>query len=282
MPSDKYENLEPSTFEKIDAAVLEWVENVLNISATTNEGWKKVPVVWLTAERAFQIKHKQEMRSNDSQALVFPMITIEKTNVEKTNVGERPIPGNVYPINDRRRNSFYVSRKIKQDKTKNFANSTSQRLRGQINFPTPKNERIVYESKYIQMPVYYNMNYSINLRADYQQQMNEMMSPFAVYTGGINQFILEKDGYSYEAFIDASLSQENNISSLGEDEKKYETVVTIKVLGFIVGSEDNQVQPKIGIRENRVKIRFPRERVILGDVNENAVNDGDDKEPYRE
>ena len=102
------------------------------------------------------------------------------------------------------------------------------------------------------------------------------------YTGGINQFIIEKDGYSYEAFIEASLSQDNNIASLGEDEKKYETVIKVKVLGFLVGSDKNQQQPKIGIRENRVKIRFPRERVIVGDVNQNSITDGEEKEPYRE
>ena len=131
------------------------------------------------------------------------------------------------------------------------------------------------------MPVYYDLSYAINLRADYQQQMNEMMSPFMVYAGGINQFIIEKEGYTYEAFIESSFPSENNLAGLGEEEKKYETTVKIKVLGFLIGSGKNQVQPKVGIRENRVQIRFQRERVMFGDINENSVKDGEEKEPYR-
>ena len=53
------------------------------------------------------------------------------------------------------------------------------------------------------------------------------------------------------------------------------------MLGFLVGSGDNQEQPKIGIRENRVQLRFQREKVILGDINEYSINDGKEKEPYR-
>ena len=68
-------NLKPSTFETIDKAILKWVDEALNIHSTTNDGWKKVPVVWITAERAYQIKNKREMRSVDSEALIFPLIT---------------------------------------------------------------------------------------------------------------------------------------------------------------------------------------------------------------
>jgi len=288
MPSKKIENLKPSNFETIDAAMLKWVDETLNIFSTTNDGWKKVPVVWLTAERAFQIKHKKDMRSNDSQSLIFPMITIEREGVTKTEVSQRPIPGNIFPVNDRRRNSFYVSRKINQAKTKDFANADRLKAYGQPNFPVrdrfgrkKENQKIVYEYKYMPMPVYYDLSYSINLRADYQQQMNEMMSPFMTFAGGINQFIIERDGHTYEAFIESTLPTDNNLSALGEEEKKYETAIKIKVLGFIVGSGENQEQPKIGIRENRVQLRFQREKVILGDINEYSINDGKEKEPYR-
>ena len=268
MPS-KVETLRPSTFETIDASVLEWVSNVLDIYATTNEGWKKVPVVWMTAERAFQVKHKKETRSKDSEALVFPMMTIERSNVDKTDVSKRPMPGNVFPVDDYRKGSITVSRRINQKKTKNFANA--DRLKSpvnQLNFPTPKNEKIVYESYSIPMPTYYDIVYSINLRADYQQQMNEMMTPFMTHAGGINQIIIEKDGYTYEAFIEDSYSIDNNMSSLAEEEKKYETTVKLWVLGFIVGSGENQATPKKVIRENRVQVRFRREAVIVGDIDQ--------------
>ena len=125
----------------------------------------------------------------------------------------------------------------------------------------------------IPFPVYYDMTYNVNLRTDYQQQMNEMMAPFATYTGGINQFRIEQDNYFYEVFIEDSYSTENNISSLAEEEKKYETVVKLKVLGYLIGSEKNQDTPKISIRENLVDLKFRRERVVVGDINEVGSED---------
>ena len=131
------------------------------------------------------------------------------------------------------------------------------------------------------MPVYYDLSYTINIRTDYQQQMNEIMQPFMVLAGGINQFILEKDGYSYEAFIEDNYPSDNNVSNLSEEEKKYETTVTLKVLGFILGSGKNQETPKMVIRENAVELKFQRERVVLGDINEYGIDDNKDKEPLR-
>ena len=285
MPS-KIETLQPSTFETVDAAILDWVDNVLNIHATTNNGWKKVPVFWLTAERAAQ---RQRKRETFSDALVFPMVSIERTGLTKTEVNKRPIPGNIFPELDYKRGSFTIAKKINQAKTSDFANADMLKSRAyQVNFPKRdsfgrkiENEKIVYQMRTIPMPVYYDMAYSINMRADYQQQMNEMIAPFATYTGGINQFVIEKNGYSYEAFIDSSPSVENNVASLGDEEKKYETTIKIKVLGFIVGADKNQETPNVVIRENKVQVRFPREHVIVGDINEYGIKDGKEKEPYR-
>ena len=46
----------PSTLETIDSALFEWLDNELNIFATTNKGWKKVPIIWSGTERSSQIK----------------------------------------------------------------------------------------------------------------------------------------------------------------------------------------------------------------------------------
>ena len=135
MPS-KIENLKPSTFETIDAAMLEWINDVLDVRTKTNEGFKKVPVIWLTSERAFQIKQNKELRSVESDALIFPLITVERSSVEKTEVSKRPIPGNLQPIDDYRGGtSFTISRRIKQDKTRNFANARATKLHEQQTFP---------------------------------------------------------------------------------------------------------------------------------------------------
>ena len=40
------------------------------------------------------------------------------------------------------------------------------------------NNKIVYESISIPMPVYVDVTYNLILRSEYQQQMNEMLTPF--------------------------------------------------------------------------------------------------------
>ena len=42
----------PSTLENIDQAMYEWIDNTVDIFCTTNKGWKKSPVIWMSAERS--------------------------------------------------------------------------------------------------------------------------------------------------------------------------------------------------------------------------------------
>jgi hypothetical protein len=269
--------LKESNQETVDYAVLRWVDETLNIHSETNSGFKKVPVVWLTSERAHQIKVNRELRQPDSDALVFPLISIKRDTMEKADAGKRPIPGNVFRKKqagvDHEMNQFYIGKKMNQDKTRNFARAASLRLNSpDANFPVPKNQRIVYKRYYVPLPIYYNFNYSINLRADYQTQLNQMLQLFAVYSNNINTFMIYSRNHRYEAFFDG-ITLEDNIAALAEEEKKYEAIVKLRVLGYITGRGVNDNIGDHSVVENQVKIRFPREQVIIGNLNE-AADDG--------
>ena len=267
----------PSTLETIDEAFFEYVDEKLNVFSTTNKGWKKVPVIWLSAERANQIKRKKEIRDSNG-SIILPVMAIERSSVIKDPQKKGIFFGNIPPASDIKGGSITVARRINQDKTSNFANAKSYEKRGQINFPRP-NKRIVYETVTIPMPVYIDINYSITLRTEYQQQMNEILTPFITKTGGINYFVFGKDQHRYEAFIQQDFSQENNISSLEAEERTYQTKIDIKVLGYIIGDDKNQESPKIVVRENAVDVKIPRERVITEDSPE-AVHARSGKETF--
>ena len=67
------------------------------------------------------------------------------------------------------------------------------------------------------------------------------------------------------SFIE-SYDASNNLGSLGQEERKFETKVSIKVLGYITRRGDsNEERPKIIKRETIVEIKLPRERVMLED-----------------
>jgi hypothetical protein len=124
------------------------------------------------------------------------------------------------------------------------------------------------------MPVYVEMMYQITLRTEYQQQMNQILMPFITQTGAINQFLLQRDGHKYEGFFQDSFSPNTNAASLGNEEKSYETNIQVRVLGYLIGKDKNQEQPKIVIRENAVEAKIPRERVITGDEPEHIDKRG--------
>ena len=270
--STKQKTLSPSTLETVDFALYNWLNEKLNIYTDSNEGRRKVPIIWITAERAFQVKDDKELREIDSQSIIYPAMVVERNSVSKTNANERVIPGNIFPQMDRKRGAFPLYRRVVKDKTQNFQNSVAKKFTSQTQetFKLPfESSEVVYETLYTGYPVFLNMNYTIKIRTIYIQQLNEILLPFQRFTGGINQFLVEHENHKYEAFIEDDYSISSNASDLGGEEKKFDAEIKIKVLGYITADGINQDTPYIVSRESPAKIRFTRERSMLDEKNSN-------------
>ena len=255
--------IEPSTIENIDFGLYEWVEG-LNLSTITNDGFKKSPVVWLGTERAFQIKNNKELRDSVGK-LKLPIITVNRDSMTKDPEFKGIFQAHAFENPDAKGGTVTIKRRIKQDKTRNFANSDASRLQTGNETRRKKNSKVVYQEISIPIPVYVTMMYTIVIRTEYQQQMNDLITPFITTTGQINSFIFEKNGWSYEAFIQPEFAENKNVDNLSEEERRFETRIIIKVLGYLIGEGINRVKPKYATRETQAQIRIIREKVIVGD-----------------
>jgi hypothetical protein len=251
----------PSTLENIDTAVYLWLSRDLNLFCDTNKGSRKVPVVWSGAERVFL--SKENIRDN-SGAVIFPIISIERTGIKKPEETVGMVACNVPPVGDFKGGTISIGRRIKQDKTANFANADMMKSSvGQINFKTKKvNEKIVYENLTIPLPVYLEVTYNIVVETEYQQHLNTLMAPFINLTGRNNRKMVENNGHKYEIFIESDYKPTSNSSKLGEDERRFKSEISLKVIGYTMGEEMNRDQPFVTIRENAVEVRLPNENVV--------------------
>ena len=267
----------PSTIETIDRAFLDFIDNKLDIFATTNKGWEKVPVLWVSAERAFQIKRDKGLR--DSKGILkLPLITIERKGMKKDPAMKGVAWAHIPEVNDNKGGALTVARRIKQDKTSNFLNAASAKKEGslsnptvgegQVNFPREQSSKIVYETVTMPVPTYVVVDYDVVIRTEYQQQINNIVTPFITKTGQINNFMLRHEGHMFEGFIQGDFGQSSNVAQLNEDERMYETSINIKVLGYLIGEGPNRERPKLTLRENAVEVKIPREQVIFGDIPE--------------
>lgn len=251
-------NTVSSNIETIDAAFLEYVEG-LNIFCNTINGWDKVPVIWSSAERAYQIKNNREIRDKNG-SLVPPIISIERVSVVKDPKNKGIFQANLSPKNDR----FVYSKILNQEKTSNFANVDTVKNDGYINFVTSKkNKKQVFKTISIPIPIYITVEYKIHILTNYQSQMNEAMQPFMSRVSQ-NYFLIKKDNFSYESFMEQNFDQES-IISLNEEERKYKSTITVKVLGYLIGEGDNQEKPQIIEEENPVEIKFPKESLLFSE-----------------
>ena len=276
---------QPSTIETIDFAVFQWLNEKMNIHSTTNEGWRKVPVIWTSAERAHQIKNDQDIRDS-SGMLKYPIITLERTTINKDPQKKGSVPANIRDVNDEKGGTITIARRIQQDKTSNFQNADLNKLLGASqnikrgNSRTLQNKaglyelrdqrslsnkKVVYETVTIPIPVHVTVMYNIFIKTEYVQQMNEIITTFFTKNGNTRSIILNKDNHRFEAFMNGDFTQENNYSSLNEERKVYGSKISLEVLGKLIGSDVNQDRPKIVIRENAVEFKFSRESVVFGD-----------------
>ena len=93
--------------------------------------------------------------------------------------------------------------------------------------------------------------------------MNQLVQPFMTRTGQINSFLLRRNGHIYEVFIDQNFAHNNNLSNLTEDLRLFETTITLRILGYLIGDGDNDDRPLVTIEESVVEVTFPRESAVI-------------------
>ena len=239
------------------------MKDYLNLHTNTNQGFVKTPVLWLGTERVYQLKSDQRIRDSVGK-LILPLITVNRSSMSKDPSFKGSFQAH-YPEQSEG-GSTVKKRVVNQEKTSNFQTSKhySDSKGSRAGKPEQTNA-IVYDYYSSPIPVYVTMMYDVVIRAEYQQQINDLIQPFITKTGQINSFIFNKDGHRYEAFIQQEFGQNDTVSSLAEQARVFETKISIKVLGYLIGEGVNRPRPTLTRKENRAKIRFTRERSIVGD-----------------
>ena len=254
-----------STIEDIDYAITSWLKEDLELSTYTNEGLVKVPVLWQVPERAYQVKNAKDIR-DDGDALKLPLISIERVNMTKDPAKKGSFQAHLYSIEKNGKpGRIVIARRIVQDKTRNFAvasgtrtNTTAVRQK----YTKRQNKKVVIQSVSIPIPVYVDVEYKITLKTEFQQQMNNLTTPFITKTGQINAFVMKRQGHVYEGFVQQGFTPSNNVATLGEDSRMFTTEITINVLGYLIGDGDSKERPIARIDENVVEYQFPRESTV--------------------
>ena len=269
-------SIKSSTIESIDYALYNFVNDKLNIHVTSNKGFEKIPIIFSIPERAHQVKNlrttnDQEIRPN-GRTLNYPLISIAKTSITQNPANKGRYGVNLPPFFDYYNpgGSIPIARQVKQDKTANFANANAIRKSdGGMNterqtFPG-ENSNIVYETLLIPMPTFIECVYNVSIVTEYQQQMNEVLSTFHTLTGDPAVFTISHESNAYEAFVDPAYNIDFKPDGIDLTERVFNTTISIKVLGYLIGAQDNQDVPLISKPQSPAKIRFSRERSMLGE-----------------
>ena len=197
-----------SSLEDIDASMLDFLKSDLDLSVLTNQGLEKVPVIWISPERAFQIKNDKTLR-DESGSLIVPLISLEREGVSKDPSRKGGFQAHLFSNRkDGRTGRFIIAKKIVQDKTRDNSVITNTRTNTEgvrQKYKPNENKRIVVDTLSIPIPTYVNVDYKITIRTEYQQHINDLITPFITRTGQINSFVMKRNGHLYEAFIDQSI-----------------------------------------------------------------------------
>ena len=289
MPSRIGRDFQPSTIETIDEAMFKYVQN-LNLHARTDKGYIPVPIIWVGAERTYQIKHDLTLRDKEG-LLKLPIITIERKEITK-DITKSPIPANIpdygnggyipvrQRINQERTVAFKAAQNVKKSGADDDVGFTEDEYPESRKFPqkiapmfdvrpSGMTGKVVLETTYIPIPVYVTVKYEIHIRTEYQSQMNTLITPFIAAHSGVGRnhryFVVNHDNHRFEAFIDGTFSNDNNAASLGEEERMFNTTVNIEVLGYLISGGSNENKNPAITYENMVEVKVSRERVLLGD-----------------
>jgi hypothetical protein len=256
------------TIEDVDRSLFTLFDKQLPFTYKHKSGIKKVPVIFATGERFAVLRRKEPLRDR-AGALVLPLVSIMRTNINQTPEMGAGTAQNV-PMTIKKKLSAkdpIYQMLINKTAIKNSDDLVSNLAR--TNFPTQTTGsapgRIatrrpgtapslsvrqgdvlqtslgnnIFEVITMPPPKYYTATYEVTFWSQYTSQMNEMLMALMSLYQSYSQrtFKLETPkGYWFVAYVGESLSPGNNFDDFTDSERLVRYSFEVKVPAYIVGS----------------------------------------------
>tara|TARA_R110000824_G_scaffold351180_1_gene538170 strand:- start:118 stop:921 length:804 start_codon:yes stop_codon:yes gene_type:complete len=243
-----------SSIETMDKAVFNYIDSDLSLYTTRNGESEKVPIIWASAERSFQLKKQKEIRDNH-ETLIYPLITVYRESIERDVDNPLFVPGN---------NSFAIARRIMPFNTRKFANAAA-RKRFNVDNRKFENKKVVYETLYSENVTSVLAKYNITIKTSYLLDMNHLLNCFLT----INNFREVKvvsQGHAYYMTFPLEFSFDKISENLDDAERSFETSFTVETRGALFARPENIDEAVLKTAQNAVNIQFNKERTIVGDI----------------
>ena len=124
-----------SSIETMDTALFNFIKNDLRLYTERSGEQERVPILWSSAERAYQIKKTKELR-DDRETLIYPLLTVYRESIERDNEGFPFTTGS---------NNFLINKRIKPVQTQKYPNATANKKFGVTN-NVNENKKVEYET----------------------------------------------------------------------------------------------------------------------------------------
>lgn len=252
-----------STIENIDTAIFNWIDG-LNISCTTQDGWKKIPIIFASPDRAWSSKQDKSAHT-EKLLLKYPIISIERGNITKPKNKNALLQGMAF--DQKTLNiTIPVEKTINHEKTSQRANAKSKRYAGTLNSKKVKTENVIYNLYSIPVPIYTEIEYMLEITTNFIVQMNEILSPILKYSSNKTGFKLVENDHAYECFMSEDFQYTSNFEEFTNEEKEIKYKFNLNVKGYLYHGEENDSLPSVIRSENRPELVFRAETIESGDI----------------
>jgi hypothetical protein len=234
--------------EDVDRALFNLFDKDLPIVYRTKDGsTKKVPVIFATGERFAITRRKEPMRDKNG-ALILPLITISRSNLEQQ--AQKMIEmGDIGTIDIQRRLSPedpIYQRVVNSLALKNTSSEGIGTRRESIERPgrmvggrllEPNLSAGIYETISIPVPKFFTATYEVTLWTQYMQHSNEIMT--TIMSGYHNvrarSYRVETPtGYWFNATFETGINADTTFDNMSDDERAIKHTMTVVIPAFIV------------------------------------------------
>lgn len=225
----RYE-IKTTTLETVDQAVYDYFDKKLAVKVETEDGRKKVPIIYATGER-WKLIRKNNFR-DENGTLILPLISIKRVNIDRT-PGFGGMAQEVPEI---------TISKVIHSKTSNLQNLLESR-RNKGFFPEVRKDKVIREYLTLPFPDFSTVYYDISIWTQYHTQMNEILERIFYAFDHMDSFVMpvEYDGvepkgnsYYFVGFREGNLNPQENTDDFTDQERIIKYTYAIKTPAYLM------------------------------------------------